>query len=105
MGYSSYYDLKVHSDRSTEIIAQLREENEDANDAFDETGNANDEIKWYDSDEEIKAFSLKHPGVLFELDRQGEDRDDNSVTYFKDGKMAVIVPVITWPKFDESNLK
>lgn len=105
MGYRSYYSLTVHSEREKEIIAQLREENEEANDCLDEEGGMAEETKWYESDEEMKAFSLKHPGVLFEMYREGEDNDDLSKTYYKDGKMQQSGAIITYDEFDESKLK
>ena len=104
MGYRSYYTLTVHSDNKDEIIKQLREENEEAADAFGDDGCPEDETKWYESDEDMKAFSLKHPGVLFEMSRGGEERDDNSITYYKDGKMQCCGATITYDEFDESKL-
>lgn len=48
MGYETWHNLKVHSEKEKEIIAELRAEDEDAHDAFDSTGDGQEWIKWYD---------------------------------------------------------
>lgn len=101
MGYRSYYTLTIEPDEDGAIMEQLREENEEARYAFDDTGTAQDETSWYESDEEMKAFSLKHPDVLFTMFREGEEWDDRSYTYYKNGKMQCCGMTCTFEEFDE----
>lgn len=105
MGYRSYYTLTVHSENEADLIKQLREENDEARYAFDDEGVPQDELTWYDSDDDMKSFSLKHPGVLFEMFRKGEENEDMSYTYYKDGKQHHCPAIITYDDFDETKLK
>jgi hypothetical protein len=108
MGYYSYYKLEVsgNSGEYTEkIIEQLRDWSEDAEYALDEEGQCMQEEKWYEADNELKEFSKHYPDRLFTLWADGEESDDQSVTYFKNGKMQKEVAKITFNPFDESKLK
>ena len=61
--------------------------------------------KWYDHDKDMKALSLRFPGVLFELYGDGEESDDMWYTYYKDGKMQYCPVKITFEPYDESKLQ
>ena len=104
MGYLSFYTLTVHSKKSKKIIAQLRAENKEANYSICETGFGHDWNTWYECDEDMKKFSLKHKDVLFEMHREGEGSLDLSKTYYKNGKMQECGAVITYEDFDETKL-
>ena len=64
MGYYSNFSLVVCHRDQDEIIADLRNNNECAHKALDESGNTNDQTKWYDMDKDMKEFSKKYPEVL-----------------------------------------
>ena len=42
-------------------------------------------MKWYDHDDDLIALSKKFPDVTFVLYGEGEERDDNWITYYKNG--------------------
>lgn len=54
-----------------------------------------DACKWYDHEAAMKEVSLDYPGVLFELEGRGEERDDVWIKYFLDGKMQVCKATVT----------
>lgn len=105
MGYKTFHNLKVHNDKSEEIIAELKKENEDANYALSDNGYGENWTKWYECDDEMKAFSLKYPSVLFEMHTEGEENGNLCTTYYKDGKMQECPAIITYDEFDQTKLK
>jgi hypothetical protein len=46
---------------------------------------ANDRVKWYEHEEDIKGISEMFPDVLFTLDGEGEDSGDVWRKWFKNG--------------------
>jgi hypothetical protein len=111
MGYYTCYELEVNTEdnlathpNSSEIIARLREENENAFYALDEEGAIQEDAKWYDSEEEMKDFSTKYPDVLFILHGDGEGSDDYWCFYFRNGKAQFAKGRIEYDEFDESKL-
>lgn len=60
--------------------------------------------KWYEHEEEMKAFSTNYPDVLFILDGVGEEHNDNWRKYFKNGKMQTTYAELKFDEFDESKL-
>lgn len=68
-------------------IADYIEEHETMCYAFDENGDAAEPCKWYECEEDIRAMSLKFPGVLFHLSGEGEDAGDVWDMFAKDGKL------------------
>ena len=105
MGYSTRHDLSVSGENDLEIIAELRNECEDAHFALKENGEASDGYKWYDSDYDLKMFSKKHPERLFTLHCEGEEPLDVYNAYFKDGKMQHCPAIISFEPFDGTKLK
>lgn len=112
MGYYTYHNLEVmtadnaanHPNRS-EIIAQLRKENENAEWAIDEEGTTNSEMKWYDSCAEMREFSKKFQDAVFVLHGDGEGSDDFWCAYFRNGKAQIASGRIEYDEFDESKLE
>ncbi len=102
MGYYTYYNLSV--DKKPEVIQELREENKEAREAIDPDGNQQEQVKWYDSDDDLREFSKKHPDILFTLNGVGEEDGDKWINYFKDGKMQKTHVIETWEEYDETKL-
>ena len=111
MGYYTRYDLRVlksilvEAPNSGEVIADLRENNEEANYAVDGNGEAQDDCKWYDSETHMREFSKKYPKLLFELSGYGEEREDFWKRYFKNGLCQVCVGRIEYPAFKALKMK
>lgn len=88
------------------IIAELRARYEDAEFCLLSDGGTRESGKWYECERDLTAFSLRHPTVLFRLWRQGEDVDDQEVTWYRNGKMyGESRPAWEPPPFDESKLR
>lgn len=66
--------------------------------------NFGEEVKWYDHEEDMKAFSRKFPAVLFTLNGEGEESGDVWVKYFKNGKMQASKAEIKLAAFDPAKL-
>ncbi len=99
MGYYTTHslDLEGAGDEFDNIIADLRENNECAEYALDENGDAEESCKWYDSSKDLKEFSKKYPDVLFTLHGEGEEPGDLWNEYFKNGKNQHCAGEITYP--------
>lgn len=104
MGYSTYYNLHVPEENKV-LIQVLRNENPEAEDAFDENGRAEDCVKWYNHRTDMCNFSKNHPEVLFELDGEGEEGEDLWKEYYKEGKYQEARGKVTYDDFDETKLK
>ena len=87
---------EVDADTLKQHIAQIEE-------AYDET--FEDETKWYSSDNDMMEYSAKYPDLVFRMMREGEDREDTCITYYKDGKMQECWAEITFGPYDPSKLK
>ncbi len=103
MGYITSYRLQV-IEGDPDLIRQFVDECENANYAIDADGNAQESCKWYKSEEDMKAFSKKHPEALFRLDGEGEDSDDLWQQYWRNGKCQNIPAEITYAPFDETKM-
>lgn len=104
MGYCTNYRLIV-SEKEEPLIEELRNECEWAKYALDEIGETTDACKWYEHEEDLKVFSLKHPDTLFQLEGEGEESDDIWIKYFKNGKIQKCYANITFDEYDESKLE
>jgi len=74
MGTYMYFKLKVVIDKDEqnthtpeELIACLRRDNGEAEDALNSEGDTNDESGWCNWNSDLKEFSKKNPTVLFIL--------------------------------------
>lgn len=107
MGYRTYFEIEVIKDGITdqEIQQHYDDISELADDRFDEHGRTEEDISWYDYEEDMRAHSLKHPNTLFKMHGQGEENDDMWKAYFLNGKMQSCPAIITFDEFDESKLK
>lgn len=101
MGYYTYFTLEDVSEgnksKHEEAIglASVYE----CSELFEES------IKWYTFDKDIRAYSLKHPGVLFTISGDGEESDDKWTSYIRDGKIHEVRAKVTYDEFDETKLK
>jgi hypothetical protein len=87
------------------VISQLRAENEEAKYALeDDGGSTGEECKWYEHTRDMKAFSAKHPQILFTLSGEGGDAGDIWNEYFLDGKAQIAKAVMQIAAFDEKKL-
>ena len=108
MGYYTYYKLEISPRYTKEEelkltldIAKffgLRDE-VTINTHFDDF--LEEEIKWYDHEENMIELSEKYPNYLFTLSGEGEESGDIWRTYFKNGKCQRVEAKIV---FDECNL-
>jgi hypothetical protein len=83
-----------------EIIAKLRETNENAKYSLGEDGEAQDESKWYDHEPEFKEFSKQFPSWLFTLTGEGEESGNLWKKYFLNGKVQIANAIISYDNFD-----
>lgn len=86
------------------ILETLRQENEEARYAFDESGDCNNNCKWYNAQSELVEFSKNYPGWLFTVRGEGEETGDMWVWYIMNGKVQEAPAIITYDEFDESKL-
>jgi len=108
MGYYSYYTFSVSEGNEIDddqAVAELREENTNAEIALGEDGYPDGHLTWYDHEKDLKEFSKKYPNTVFHLSVEGEENGDMSDKYFKNGKMQICKAEITFPPYDESKLK
>ncbi len=109
MGYYSYYSLDVDTEDSShlkeDIIADLINENTEAECALNANGQTINEATWYESDDDMKLFSKKYPDVLFILFRYGQVLGDVGKSYFKNGRMKSCSANVSYPSFDVNKLE
>ena len=99
MGYFTSHDLEVvQGDNS--LIAELLEGCEEARYSLCENGDCYGETKWYHHQEDLKAFSIKHPTALFKLSGEGEENGDIWDEYYSNGKIQVCKATIVKPDFN-----
>ena len=99
MGYYSRFEITTDK-RVTVTLS------EDYYMSFDDEKHceSDDVFKWYSADEDIKAASVKCPGVLFTLYRTGEEGGDIEWSFYRDGK-SYTAENPEPPAFDESLLE
>lgn len=62
-------------------------------------------LKWYNHREDMIKLSTAFPNVLFILWGRGEEADDLWKQYFLHGKCQMAGAIITYPDFNEGELK
>lgn len=108
MGYYTRFELKVRIPPPVsewDIIQELRDDNMNAENVFNEDGDSEESGKWYEHEEDMKRFSEAYPGVLFTLKGWGEENEDIWIKYFKNGKMHKAEAKVILEDFDESKLE
>lgn len=63
------------------------------------------QLTWYEHQKDMIKLSAAFPDVLFTLWGCGQETDDQWKEYYLDGKCQVARGVITYPDFDEGQLK
>jgi hypothetical protein len=113
MGYyttrtlSVYKDGKELSEEETQkhAIAISEFAGEDTNGETEDALFSGASNKWYDQDIQMMEYSKLCPGLLFEIDCEGEESPDFHRDYYKEGKRASVVGEIVYGKFKESMLQ
>ena len=103
MGYNTRHELAVVKG-DDDLIEALREVSEEASYALSSNGDSEESCKWYMHEDDLKRFSLLHPGALFKLSGEGEDSDDMWHEYYQNGKMQLCKAMIFFADFDEKLL-
>ena len=60
---------------------------------------------WYRYREDMLEASRNWPKVLFLLEGQGQERDDDWKEYYIDGKLQRLEPTTVWPDFDPARME
>lgn len=102
MGYNTSYRLEWSAvDELTGFkIGTAIGENEEMRYVMGSDGHSEDSGKWYDNEADMRALSLKFPGVLFTLHGEGEESGDVWKKYFRDGKAQICKARLDFPPFD-----
>ena len=103
MGYYTNHELEVPYENEG-LIAALRGECEGAKYAIDDNGSTEQSTKWYEHEKDLRAFSKKHPDVLFILSGEGEEGGDLWREYYKAGKMQRCKAKISYDDYQEGLL-
>lgn len=100
MGYYTRHTLTIveGDDHETDHEKGIAESN-DYMGCFDE------EIKWYDHEEDMRKYSKKYPDVLFKIEGEGEESGDLWVEYHKNGRMQRCKGKITFDEYDPKLLE
>ena len=100
MGYYTRHKLEIveGDDNLTDYAEQISKISDYA-DCFD------DEIKWYEREENMIEFSKQHPQTLFKIIGEGEEPGDLWHEYYLNGKVQKCKGEITYTPFDPSKLQ
>jgi hypothetical protein len=99
MGYQTEHELTI-IEGSNGLIEELRSECERAGWALKYSGDSAKPCKWYSHENDLKAFSKKHPDALFMLSGKGEENGDAWHEYYRNGKVQVCKAKLVYPVFN-----
>ena len=108
MGYYTQYSFEVKFTDGTsdeEVIADLRDTNDNAEYAINADGSTKEECKWYDHVAELKEFSKRYPSAVLALAGEGEEGGDLWVKYFRNGKCQKCPAQIVYSPFNPDKLR
>jgi hypothetical protein len=99
MGYYTRHKLSIVSgdDNFTDYEQEIA-------DSIDYSHPFEDSIKWYDCEKDMRAYSKKHPNVVFCVDGEGEESGDIWKAYFQNGKMFRTKAVLQFEQFSTDKL-
>ena len=105
MGYDSNFNLSILRCRNKKegrnIIRDIEKKSGEVfNDVSADSASIYD-THWYNAVDDIAAVAKKYPSAIIELDREGENRDDNERTRFHGEKRETVTLVQRWPPFRE----
>lgn len=75
----------IDIEQEESIIEELRSNNKHARNALDPWGNSNAACKWETHEEDMLAFSMKHPEVLFILTVTNTETGQSFNKRYEDG--------------------
>ena len=109
MGYCTYFNLTILDEKGTEIVGdkiieKIRENCEEANYAFGETGHPKDSCKWYSFSDDFIKFSKMFPNNILMVSGIGEESDDRWISYFMNGKRQHCPVQISYEPLDLSKI-
>lgn len=112
MGYYTRFEISVQKHKSNKDVNSheftdtlVKRLNEISDYMFDYyAGEITLEGKWYDWKDHLKQLSSEYPGMLFEIDGEGEESGDLWKAYVLDGKLQLEKASIVYGDFDESKL-
>jgi len=117
MGYDTYYQIEIQPDpedldpQSTpENFKSLLLEAKLCGDLTleqhkEQIGFAEELTRWREMEEDMNAYSLKYPEILFIVSGEGEASDDFWKHYFKNGKQWETIGEVIYTEFKEEYLK
>jgi hypothetical protein len=100
MGYYTRYELEIleGEDYDIDYECEIGKESGYGN-PFD------DECKWYEHEEHMRAFSKLHPNTIFKVSGKGEEAGDIWNEYYQNGLMQRCKAQIMLAKFDRDKMK
>jgi hypothetical protein len=116
MGYYTQYKLTVYAPEDDGSLQALQE-SVDFIDEINESHAAiiagiagydylfDNSCKWYEHEEDMIAYSKKHPDLVFKLHGEGEESGDIWQKWFVNGKMQTCHAKIVFDPFDPTQLK
>jgi hypothetical protein len=101
MGYYTRHTLEIieGNDYVTDYEQEIGELSEYGSSTF------NDEIKWYNHENDMLQYSKKHPNTIFKIIGEGEENGDMWHEYYKNGNMQRIQGKIVFDDFDRTRLE
>ena len=96
---------EVDPDRQAEVIREFREVSGNAFEALENDGSDRSEWGWAAMDEDLRAFSKGHPGILFRMHVKGVDTYEDFYLYIQDGKGQYCPGQMAYPPFDAGALR
>jgi hypothetical protein len=73
--------------------------------ALNEDGSSYEQVKWYEHDTDMLAYSKKYPNLVFQLFGEGEESGDIWCSYYYNGKKIYYkMPEWVPPEFDKKQL-
>ena len=110
MGYETFFNLEIGHQPGIElqdVAKTLCDVMGDDDPAFwTSVLEGNIQTKWYDYGKDMVQVSLRHPDALFTLRGEGEESDDQWLTYYMGGKVQMEhMPEWTPAPFDPTKLQ
>ena len=103
MGYYTDYKLSMNN-ADTEDKVMIKESlTEISGYSWYDYFELND-VKWYSHHEDMLEVSKKFPHVEFTLSGDGEEKGDNWIVIYKDGKHKRYEPEVIWPEINFNDL-